>query len=290
MTSLIEWPGGRYDGVVRARHRLLDTGLFADDKLIELFDAHDPGDLLIYRMGEDHTKLDEFQYGNRGGLSAAELLQAVKDDQLWLNILDMPRHHDSYRELVDAIYAELESRIPGFRVLHTSANLLVSSPRAQVFYHADAPQNMLWHLRGRKRVWVYPGDERFAPREWVEKIFTRESDDDLPYDPEFDQYATPWELGPGDMLTWPQNVPHRVENIEGLCVSLTTEHYTPEAMKKRMTYLSNRYLRKWFGLPTTGTATDTPAAMLKITAFRIARRLPGFKEYRESGDTGKFTL
>ena len=121
-------------------------------------------------------------------------------------------------------------------------------------------------------------------------LFTRESDDDLPYRPEFDQDATAHALHPGDMLTWPPNRPHRVENVQGLCVSLTTEHYTPEAMKKRMTYLANRYLRQWLRLPATCTRLDGPRAVAKRSLFRIARRMPWWHEAREGGDTAKFTL
>ena len=289
---LIDWPPNQQlqGQVVRARHYLLDTGLFSDERLIELFDQHDPDELLVYRMGDDHRKLDDFQYGRRGNLTAVQLLDAVKAGKLWLNIINMTQNHDSYRELVNGIYDELEEKVPGFRTVYRSSNLLVSSPNAKVYYHADAPLNMLWHLRGEKRVWVYPGEERFAPREWVEMIFTRESDDDLPYKPEFDRYATSYDLRAGEMLTWPQNRPHRVENISGVNVSLTTEHYTPEAMKKRMTYLSNRYLRKWFRLPTTDVALDGPRAVMKRMAFRLARRLPGLREAREYDDRAKFSL
>lgn len=289
---LIDWPPNQpLEGqIVRVCHHLLDTELFSDEKLIELFDLHDPDELLVYRMGDDHRKLDDFQYGDRGNLTAPELLEAVKGGKLWLNIINMMQNHDIYDDLVNRIYDELAEKVPGFRTLHRSANLLVSSPSAKVYYHADAPLNMLWHLRGEKRVWVYPGDERFAPREWVEMIFTRESDDDLPYKPEFDQHATPYDLHPGDMLTWPQNRPHRVENLSGLNVSLTTEHYTPQALKKRMTYLSNRYLRKWFHLPTTDVALDGPRAVMKRTAFRVARRLPWLREAHEYDDNAKFSL
>lgn len=290
--ELIDWPSGQpLEGqVARARHHLLDTGLFTDEKLIELFDRHDPDELLVYRMGDDHRQLDDFQYGLRGTLTAAELLDAVKAGKLWLNIINVTRHHESFDRLVGGIYDELEQKVAGFTTVYRSANLLVSSPNAKVYYHADAPLNMLWHLRGEKRVWVYPADERFAPREWVEKIFTRESDDDLPYEPGFDEYAAAYDLHPGEMLTWPQNTPHRVENVSGLNVSLTTEHYTPRAMKKRMTYLSNRYLRSWFGLPATDVTLDGPGAALKRTLFRIARRLPGLNEAAESDDSAKFSL
>lgn len=290
--NLINWPARQplHESVARCSHNLLETGLFTDEKLIELFDQHDPDELLVYRMGDDHHKLDDFQYGSRGRLTATQLLDAVLAGKLWLNIINVTTNHKSYDDLVNNIYDELEQKVTGFKTVYRSANLLISSPSAKVYYHADAPLNMLWHLRGRKRVWVYPGDERFAPREWVEMIFTRESDDDLPYRPEFDQHAEAYELYPGEMLTWPQNRPHRVENLSGVNVSLTTEHYTPHAMKKRMTYLSNRYLRKWFRLPTTDVSLDGPRAVMKRTAFRVARRLPGFREAPAFDDNAKFEL
>jgi hypothetical protein len=290
--SLIDWPDNQplHGQVVRAGHRLLDTGLFSDEKLIELLDRHAPDELLVYRMGDDHRKLDDFQYGSRGNLTATQLLDAVKAGKLWLNVINMTTHHARFDQLVNGIYDELQEKVAGFRTVYRSANLLISSPNAKVYYHADAPLNMLWHLRGEKKVWVYPADERFAPREWVEMIFTRESDDDLPYKPEFDEHATAYDLHPGEMLTWPQNRPHRVENVSDVNVSLTTEHYTPEAMKKRMTYLSNRYLRKWFRLPATDVSLDGPRASMKRTLFRLARRLPGLNEAREYDDNAKFSL
>ena len=73
-------------------------------------------------------------------------------------------------------------------------------------------------------------------------------------------------------------------------VSLTTEHYTPAAMKKRMTYLSNHYLHRWFGLPTSDVSIDGPRAALKRTVFRLARRLPGMRETVEEDDSAKFSL
>jgi len=121
-------------------------------------------------------------------------------------------------------------------------------------------------------------------------LFTRESDDDLPYRPELDQHATPYDLDPGDMLTWPQNTPHRVDNLEGLNVSLTTEHYTPYALKKRLTYLSNRYFRDWLGLPMRNVRVDGARAATKRTMFRIARRLPGLRPSDAYRDQAKFSL
>jgi hypothetical protein len=289
--TLVDWPPDQLlEGTVRIKHRLLDTGLFEDAKLIELFDRHQPEELLVYRMGGDHRNLDDFQLGERGTLTATQLLDAVYQGSLWLNILNMPRNHPVFAQLVDGLYDELEAKLPGFETVYRSANLLISSPTAKVYYHADAPLNMLWHVRGRKRVWVYPGDERFAPQEWVEMLFSRESEDDLPYRPELDRHATPYDLDPGEMLTWPQNTPHRVDNLEGLNVSLTTEHYTPHALKKRLTYLANRYFREWLGLPMRNVRVTGARAALKRAAFRIVRRLPGLRPFTPYLNEAKFSL
>jgi hypothetical protein len=264
--------------------------LFDDAKLVELFDRHHPEELLVYRMGSDHRQLDDFQLGERGALTATQLLDAVYEGRLWLNILNMPRNHAAFAQLVNGLYDELEEKVPGFETVYRSANLLISSPSAKVYYHADAPLNMLWHVRGRKRVWVYPGDERFAPQEWVEMLFSREAEDDLPYRAEFDEHATPYDLDPGDMLTWPQNTPHRVDNLEGLNVSLTTEHYTPDALKKRLTYLANRYFREWLRLPMRNVRVHGVRPALKRAAFRVARRLPGLSPFQPYVDQAKFSL
>jgi hypothetical protein len=256
--------------------------------LIRIFDAHDPESLLIYTCGTDKERREDDRLGRRGNLRAAELLQAVREGRLWLNILRMQRFHPEFRILVNALYDELEANCPGFRALRRSANLLVSSPSAMVYYHADAPLNMLWHLRGRKRVWVYPPrDERFAPHEDIERIFSGEETEDLEYRPEFDSFAKVFDLEPGQMVTWPQNTPHRIENLEGLNVSLSTEHYTFESFRRRDMFLANYYLRRWLHLPMRSIRSDGPMALAKRVAYRGLSRLrfPHVHHYEMSSVT-----
>lgn len=143
-----------------------------------------------------------------------------------------------------------------------------------VYYHADAPPNILWHMQGKKRVWVYPAhDERFATQESLEKVFSRERNEDLPYSPAFDRFAEVYDLEPGQVLTWPQNGPHRVQNLEGVNVSLSTEHYTSEAQKREWVYAANRFFRSSWHLPTRSTSIDGPAAHAKTFLFRALRKL-----------------
>jgi len=277
--SHVAWPRQNAeslgDAVLRSEHDLTTLGLFDDTNLLKIFDSHPRDQLLIYTMGNDHTQLDDFRFGSRGDLSSDELLEQVKQGRLWLNILDLQFHHAEFHDLINGLYDELESKTPGFKAHQRSANLLVSSPTSQVYYHADAPLNMLWHLRGKKRVWVYPpNDFRFASAESLEKIFSGETEDDLPYDPGFDDVADIFDLSPGDMLTWPQNTPHRIENQEGLNVSMTTEHYTYAAYRRRTVFMANYYFRRWFHLPMRSTRTEGAVANLKRLSYRLCRQLP----------------
>lgn len=258
--------------VLLARHQLADWDLFSDAGLIRTFEAHPRETFQVWWMGRDKIER-EWQQGDPGDLSGDQLLQAVRQGRLWFNILRVQDHHPAYRDLLNQIYDELEARCPGFRTLYRSMNLLVSAADAMVFYHADSPLNMLWHLRGRKRVWVYPpGDPRFAPQEELERIYAQEVQEDLPYREEFDQHAEVFDLEPGDIVTWPQNTPHRIENLSGLNVSLSTEHYTPEARRRQNVYLANLYFRRRFGLPFRSTAIHGAWPFMKTNAFRVARK------------------
>jgi len=64
----------------------------------------------------------------------------------------MVDHHPDYAREINRIFAELEAGNPRFQAQHRSANLLISSPGSMVYYHMDIPVNMLWYLRGSKRV------------------------------------------------------------------------------------------------------------------------------------------
>jgi hypothetical protein len=53
---------------------------------------------------------------------------------------------------------------------------------------------------------------------------------------------------PGDMLTWAQNMPHRVQNGPTVNVSLSMEFMTPRALARANVLYANAKLRRQFGL------------------------------------------
>ena len=156
------------------------------------------------------------------------------------------------------IYAELEARVPGFKSYKHKMSILISSPKVQVYYHADVPGQTLWQVRGTKRVYVYPNTAPFLPQPGIEKIVLGEAHEvSLDYQPWFDSTPQVIDLEPGRMLHWPLNCPHRIVNADCLNVSFTTEHLTDELRNAYAVNYANGILRRTLGLqnlarPTSG--------------------------------------
>jgi hypothetical protein len=254
-------------------HDLHRQPLFGDESLAELIDRHPREHLYVNAMSDDLRDL-RWVTVDHGGLSGQEILTAVQRGRLWVNITRIHACEARVKDLVHELYEDLEARVPGFEPSDLKATLLVSSPTAQVFYHADAPCNVLWHIRGSKRVFVYPAlDERFATQEQLERIFTREAHESLDYHPELDRHARVFDLRPGQAASWPHNAPHRVVNLGTLNVSLSTEHYTPVARRREHVYQANRFLRQRLGVTAPSKAEQGATATAKVTAYRVLRRL-----------------
>ena len=272
---LADWTAAQYRAlekeVLLAPHALHTSGLFDDENLARMLDRHPLRDLGINTMGHTARRF-EWREGDRNGVPGHVLLDLVRRGRLWINLRNVMRHHPDCRDAINDMYDELEARSPGFQAYQRSANLLISSPGALVHYHLDAPVNMLWHIRGVKRVWVYPLNSDFVSQENLEGICAGALVEDLPYDPAFDEAAQVFDVEPGQMLTWPQHTPHRVTNLAGMNVSLSTEHKNPRALRRVNVHLANRYLRGKWGLPCRSTNVDGLAAHAKQFLIRLVRR------------------
>ncbi len=257
-----------------AQHRIQDLDLFGDEQLIELLDRHPREALGINTMGTDPVCHQEWQEGRAGNLNAEQLYEAAQTGRIWLNMRRVMDHHAEYARLVNSLYEELEANCPGLSTYNRSANLLISSPEAIVYYHLDCPVNMLWHLRGTKRVWAYPLESGIVSDETIEGVLCGEKSEELEFRSEWDDLAVSYDLNPGEMVTWPQHTPHRVVNTGGLNVSLSTEHMTSRAARRNNVFLANRHFRQI--LPGDYRSTQLtgwqPAA--KEFALRVMRRLP----------------
>ena len=259
------------EGVLVARHRLAETGLFSDEALIEILDSHPEEHVSITTMGHD-TKVFQWREGERNGVPAADLLRLVREGHLWINVRRMMDFQPRHAALINALYDELQYGNKKFTALQRTANLLISSPDALVHYHVDMPVNMLWHIRGRKRVWVYPHhDQRFVSSKVMELVCVGKLTEDVPYDPSYDEYALVFDAEPGQLITWPQHAPHRVTNLEGLNVSLSTEHKNSRAIRRINVHEANHFFRNTFGWSQLSTGVDGPIAHFKQAVARSVR-------------------
>jgi len=256
-----------------ARHNLAGSELFSDESLIDLLDRH-PRDLVYaITMGHDPAR-EENRLALHDGVSGRDLLDAVKRGRFWLNVTRVNREDIHFRDLIERLYGELAKAVPGFKPQKAQGSVVISSPHAIVYLHADGPPNILWHVRGRKKIWIYPAlDERFLPRPDLEDILACARHEYLPYRSEFDAHATCYEVAPGDMVTWPQNAPHRVTNLDSFNVALSTEHFTAESRARVRVYSANRFLRNRFGLDRLSNRETGPGALAKTFLHHAARRL-----------------
>lgn len=259
---------------IKARHGLADLEMFSDAALAELLEKHPREALQVFTMGTDVTCRTDWQPVDTSGASGADLLKAASNGRLWFNIHHVQRFHTAYRKITDRLFGELQEMSSGFQPLNCDVTLIISSPDALVYYHADAQPNLLWHLRGDKRLWVYPeGQRRFIAQELMEDIFASFADEEAAYAPDFDHEATQFDVAPGDVVCWPQNAPHRVTNLSGLNVSLSTVFQTEESERRKLTYCANRLFRRTYHIPLWSTKETGMAAGLKRTAFRAFRKM-----------------
>lgn len=222
-------------------HSLHKSELFTDAALARLLENS--------ARENYHVKAtDEGGSGNRegelGDLSGEDILKAVRRGKIWINIQHPETVDPAYGDMLSEMYREFESRVPGLDTFKHMTTILISSPKVKVRYHADVPGQMLWQIRGSKRVWVYPNHAPYLSQEALEKlVLKRLHETDMPYQASFDADATVYDLEPGYMLYWPLNCPHRVENQDCMNVSVTTEHWTRELRNIYAVNYANGLLR-----------------------------------------------
>ncbi len=108
--------------------------------------------------------------GDIGGLSGAQVIEAIAAGRMWLNLRNVQKVDSRYAELLEQILDELRARTGMPPVLSRDAGILISSPNAQVYYHSDLSGQSLWQIRGTKRVYLYPPVAPFLSPEKIERI------------------------------------------------------------------------------------------------------------------------
>lgn len=255
-------------------HNYHQSPLFSDAALIALLDNYPRKWLQCYTMGVDPLKHKEWTPVHIDKLSGEEIIAAVKKGRIWVNVIRINEYQQTYVDLIDDMYKKINSKCNKItRAKGSFSQLLISSPGVQVYYHLDADPNMLWHLKGTKKVWVYPNkDERFASQQYIEEIIGQERHENVPYELCYDEHAHSVELKPGQVLSWPQHSPHRVENVD-LNVSLATSFQSRESIRLNSVHAANHFFLKPMGIKHRSTATKGLIPALKEVSYRVLNKL-----------------
>ena len=263
-------------------HRLLETGLFEDEALARQLERH-PAELFdinIFSYGEDDQAL--LQTGTKGRRGGAALLEAAKAGRMWIQMRRIQDHWPELAEAMRQVFAELSREVPGFRPVQVTGQLILSAPSAKVPFHADPPGVTLFHLRGEKRMWVYPVDETHLPTRVMENILLEQQTEDLPYRRDMDAAAEVFDLRPGMAIAWPLHVPHRIENQGSFNVSLSCDYQTWRSRMTNGAHYANGVLRRW-GAPVLPADRAPMAARAALwSASLVLRRLGVVKTRLES--------
>ena len=253
--------------IVRVRHTLHERPMFSDEGLARILDLYPRAALGAFTMGEDLEEWRSWRRGGVDGLTGDQLLAAVQEGRLWLNLRHANAYLPEFAELCAEIGDEKE-RLLATRILNRDLGLLISSPKARVFFHLDVPLSSLWQVRGEKQIWFYPRQEPYVSDAWIESCVLRTAEGQAPFSAEWDGAAQSFRLLAGDMTTWPQNMPHRVDNGPMLNVSLSMEYMTPRALRRARVLHANGVLRRSFGWTprVQERAGPTMAAKLAFTA------------------------
>ncbi len=271
-------------------HRLSQDPLYSLDALAELIEGYPRQHYALVEMGPQGSNRRLWREGDIGNLSGAEVIEAIKRGRMWLNLRNVGQVDKRYREVLDQIFEEIRANVPGYETFDRTCGILISSPNAQVYYHMDLPGQSLWQLHGRKRVYLYPAAAPYLTGEQLEKIALYEVEVDIPYDQSYDAQAQVFEIGPGDMLHWPLNAPHRVENLDCLNISMTTEYWTENIRRSQIINMANGILRDKIGIAPRSRNTTGPGFYAKAVLQAGVKRSGILKKARKSRRAIEFRL
>ncbi len=247
---------------IKLNHQLHSSPLFSNETLAELIETYPRSSYSIVHVGERNGKR-LWREGEISGLSGAQVIEAIAAGRMWLNLRAVHQADKRYAELLDRILDEFRAISGMPPVIARNAGILISSPNAQVPYHADLPGQSLWQIRGMKRVYVYPPVAPFLTPQKIEGIILSGVEVNMEYAPWYDSHAVVADLQPGEMMHWPLHSPHRVDNHDCLNVSLTTEYWTDPIRRTVMMNCGNAVLRSKLGITPRSEAITGPGFWAK---------------------------
>ncbi|MFJ6024504.1 cupin-like domain-containing protein [Brevundimonas sp. NPDC092305] len=272
MTTRTRYPGPITEAKIHP-HSLVEQGFASDEALAAMLD-HYPAELFDINLYDyDDEGQVSLRTGARGRLNGAELLEAIQQGRLWVNLREVETGWPELWAAAMDEFRKVQATYPGMRAVRNAGQLILSSPKARVPYHFDPAGVILFHMRGRKRIFVYPGDEAHLPETNMEQVVTRQTTEELPYTLAFEGDAQVMDLEPGQALTWPVYAPHRVENLDRFCVSLSMDFQTWPSRFRNGALYANAVARSRGGRPRQTEGMTTPELAARWAASLAFKKM-----------------
>jgi hypothetical protein len=275
---------------IRLAHNMHKSPLFSMDHLAALIENYPREHYSLMQTGVKGDKRI-WRHGDIGNFSGHQVIDAISRGDLWLNLRMVSDIDQRYSDLLAQMFAEIGEKVPHVALPHQyNAGILLSAPKAQVHYHADLPGQSLIQIAGRKRVHIYPSNPPFVTPKNLEDIQLFELELDMPYHEWYDRYATVLDLEPGQMLNWPLNAPHRVDNLGTVNISMTVGYENEEIRRTRIVNLANGLLRNRFGYTPKSRSLKGPAFWGKAVMQKALRNTSWVKRERKARNEIEFRL
>jgi len=272
------------------KHRLHEHSLFSLEALEELIETYPREHYALVHMGEQGSPKQSWREGDIGKLSGKQVIEAIAQGRMWIHLFRVGQVDKRYGKLLDEIFEEVDRNLGGYKTFTRLNGIIISSPNAQVYYHFDSAGQSLWQIRGQKRVYLYPTTPPYLTEESLEYVAMYANEVGIKYDPSYEQAATEFLLEPGTMMHWPLYTPHRVENLDCLNISMTTEYWTEHIRRRQMVNLANGILREKVGIPPKSTATSGAGFWAKAALQAGVRRSGLLKKAQKSKRPIEFKL
>ena len=108
---------------LRVEHRLHMMPLFSEDGLAELISSYPREYYSLIHMGAKGAEKKFWREGEIGSLDGRQVIEAIRNGRMWLNLRDVTEVDDRYRAVLDEVFAELSERVDGLVAPVRSAGL-----------------------------------------------------------------------------------------------------------------------------------------------------------------------
>jgi hypothetical protein len=277
-------------GVVAARHQLARLPLFTDEALAQLLDRQDRANLDVCTMGRDPAERSSWRdVPVCRHLPGHHLIEAVHQTRLWVHARHALDTDSALKPVFSAMMDQLRHLNPGWAPLRAYGGVVIASPGTQVFLHSDISETMMFQVRGRQRVLVYPPRDPWVSDRALEGVLLGEAGEDLPYDPSWDREAAEIDMERGSFAAWPLHAPHRISFGNELSVTLVLEVVTQESLMKNAVLHANGLMRR-AGLNPRSADTTGLGAAVKLAISRAAKTAGAIGKKRGEADGSDASL